>query len=217
MSTMTIVRKSSVVLGLPENLVNDSRLSVSAKYAMLRVLSQPAGKQISVSEIFNGNEEHAKAALFELRDNGYIKITATLIDEKISDIKLEIVLHDDVSEFSSKTEQPVVRITCPKCKHWWMSDEDADPDSAKLINGFDEFWAVWPRKFGKSEAKKKWLTKHCHLHVAKIVASVKQWSCTRQWQQGYIPHAATWLNQNRWEDDVSQLNVIPKMQQRTLC
>ena len=217
MAALTIVRKSSVVLGLPEKLVNDSRLSVSAKYAFLRVLSQPAGKSVTAADVFSGdNEAYAKAALHELRDNGYIKITGTQVGESISDLKLEILECDDVSQFSSKAELPPHRITC-KCGHWWMSDEDPNPDSTKMMAGFDAFWALWPQKYLKAEAKKKWLSKHCYLYLDKILESVKVHCASRSWQSGYIPNVTTWLNQNRWEDNPNERDVKPKMQQRNLC
>ena len=218
MKSITIVRQSSVVLGLPEQLVSDRRVSMAAKYAMLRLLSHPAGSKFSsLSDMFLGeNEDDARACVKQLREFGYISIEATSIGDELSDFKVVINQCDDVLSWSTAIEQPVYRITCKHCGKWWMSNEDQSP-GADTLQGFDEFWDLWPRKYLKAEAKKKWAAKHCHLHLAKILESVKQHCASRQWREGFIPMVTTWINQNRWEEDISQLNVNLKTKQGRQC
>jgi hypothetical protein len=72
---------------------------------------------------------------------------------------------------------------------------------------FEEFWKAYPRKTGRLIAKKKWarLGTFDREAAMKKLAEYKQ---TFAWQQSlkndgglYIPHASTFLNQRRWEDD----------------
>ena len=72
---------------------------------------------------------------------------------------------------------------------------------------FDKFWSEYPRKVGKGDAHKAWdklkLTVDSALPDI-IFAALEQQKGWDQWQREggrYIPHPATWLNQQRWEDE----------------
>lgn len=73
-----------------------------------------------------------------------------------------------------------------------------------FIDGFDDFWSVYPRKAAKSTAKKAWskLKPDDDLQQS-IIADVK-WRVNGEWSGKdvqYIPHPTTYLNQRRWEDE----------------
>lgn len=71
---------------------------------------------------------------------------------------------------------------------------------------FETFWKEYPRKTGKGAAKRafeKALQKGVNLES--LVSAVRRQKCGSQWTRDggqYIPHPATWLNQERWEDEV---------------
>ncbi len=71
--------------------------------------------------------------------------------------------------------------------------------------GFAAFWAAYPRKIGKKAAQAAWRKlKPAPALQKKILAAIAQGKTTAQWQreQGrYIPNPATWLKQERWEDE----------------
>lgn len=75
---------------------------------------------------------------------------------------------------------------------------------------FKEFWDIYPRKEGKGAARKKWEQINPNAELfEKIINAVKE-NIERnpQWQKQngqFIPHPATWLNQERWDDDISSL------------
>lgn len=77
------------------------------------------------------------------------------------------------------------------------------------MTNFDVFWQAWPKKEGKKPAKKKWeqINPDCELAeiIIKSVEKHKQWS--KRWRNGFIPHAATWLHQERWEDDFEVIDA----------
>ena len=86
-------------------------------------------------------------------------------------------------------------------------------DKTDLIDQrFNEFWAAYPRKQGKGEAKKKWLKlkPDATLH-SKILSAIGQAKQSDQWRKNngqYIPNPATWLNQGRWEDELQTAGGI---------
>ena len=82
------------------------------------------------------------------------------------------------------------------------------PSSSAQPSGFDEFWSVYPRRVGKANAKTIWARKVKTPDVqAKVMAAVHQqieWRAKAK-ECGVFhpdwPHATTWLNGERWEDE----------------
>ena len=68
---------------------------------------------------------------------------------------------------------------------------------------FEEFWNSYPRKTNKLAALKSFQKIDVSLHDL-IVARLDEQKKSGQWQDvKYIPHASTWLNNKRWEDEVA--------------
>ena len=69
---------------------------------------------------------------------------------------------------------------------------------------FSIFWEqVYPRKEGKAAAEKKWNSlKLSALDLIPIARWVDKAMLSKQWKDPqFIPHAATFLHQRRWESD----------------
>ena len=66
---------------------------------------------------------------------------------------------------------------------------------------FPEFWDAWPRKEGRAEARKAWSKATRRTDQAVIVAAAQAYASSpfRPARQ-FVPHAATWLNGERWTD-----------------
>jgi hypothetical protein len=93
------------------------------------------------------------------------------------------------------------------------SDTDRSPSKAipqitrkNIEDMFNTFWKLYPRKVGKAAALKKFETK-CKTpdEFDAIIAGLGQhikhvFNLT---DPQYIPHAITWLNQERWKDEVT--------------
>ncbi len=78
--------------------------------------------------------------------------------------------------------------------------------TAGLKRSFAIFWPVYPRKVAKKRALKAWLRiKPDEVLVKKIVSAVKAQAKTDQWTRDdgqYVPHPATWLNGEQWNDAI---------------
>ena len=74
-----------------------------------------------------------------------------------------------------------------------------------IDNEFEAFWSAWPRKVAKAEARKAWAqTSRVRPDLQTILTAILAASATEQWMRGngqFIPHAATWLRGERWEDE----------------
>lgn len=67
---------------------------------------------------------------------------------------------------------------------------------------FSDFWAMYPRRVAKKDARKAWDKITPKLHN-QILTALFEWS--RIWKDRgeieYIPYPASWLNGERWEDE----------------
>jgi hypothetical protein len=81
----------------------------------------------------------------------------------------------------------------------------------KYSDSFEEFWKLYPKKIGKGAAYKLWKRINpSNPLLEKIVNAVKAQCKSAQWQKEngqFIPNPATWLNQERWNDELKNSGV----------
>jgi hypothetical protein len=73
---------------------------------------------------------------------------------------------------------------------------------------FDEFWKLYPRRVAKKAAERAWMKSGAERDLElfnEVLAGLRR--AILFWQQKgtapeYIPHAATWLNAERWTDEL---------------
>jgi len=85
-----------------------------------------------------------------------------------------------------------------------FSSSIAYSSNKDIYTSFEKFWEVYPRKIGKKPAKLAWeKIKPDDGLLEKILLAVEKQKQTKQWQQKhFIPYPSTWLNQERWKDEV---------------
>lgn len=75
----------------------------------------------------------------------------------------------------------------------------------EVPRGFELFWEIYPRKEARGEALKAWQALNPSLELeTDILAHVQKRKDSWEWtKEGgrYVPHAASFLNQQRWEDE----------------
>lgn len=70
---------------------------------------------------------------------------------------------------------------------------------------FDRFWVEYPNKKGKITAREKWKKKKLNDKFDQIMSKLLDYKKTEKWQNiEFVPHPSTWLNQERWEDELSK-------------
>jgi hypothetical protein len=72
-------------------------------------------------------------------------------------------------------------------------------ESVDDAHGFNEFWDKWKRRVAKADAQRAWrkLKPNAELR-AKILKDIERFESS---ELQFIPHAATYLNGKRWEDE----------------
>lgn len=103
-----------------------------------------------------------------------------------------------------------------------VTDTDTVTDTVTVINNppivppkgidaqerrFAEFWTAYPKKVGKAAALKSWKRVKPDAELfERIMQAVTAAKASEQWirESGrYIPNPATWLNQGRWDDELT--------------
>jgi len=68
---------------------------------------------------------------------------------------------------------------------------------------FNAFWAAYPNKKAKKDAIKAFAKiEMTESLLQEIITAVNRMKETRNWQEGFIPHPATYLNGERWKDEI---------------
>ena len=90
------------------------------------------------------------------------------------------------------------------------TSKDKDKDKDNSASPFELFWAAYPRKVGKQAAKKAF--SKVSVPVKTLIDAVNSQKNSEQWRRDngqYIPNPATWLNQGRWDDVLTEAGAQP--------
>jgi hypothetical protein len=77
---------------------------------------------------------------------------------------------------------------------------------------FTRFWAVYPRKVGKGEARKAWARlRRQGVDPEELIAGAVRYRDDPRRKPDYTKHPGPWLNAERWTDQVGpEPNAAPK-------
>lgn len=93
-------------------------------------------------------------------------------------------------------------------------DSSPRPSATPLAkpSGFARFWEAYPNKTAKRRAETAWAKaeKRCVGELlALCLPAIERAKRGRQWREGFIPHPATWLNDDGWLDGVETAGPEP--------
>lgn len=81
---------------------------------------------------------------------------------------------------------------------------------------FNEFWTEYPKKVGKKAAQNSWKKlKPDAVLFERIMQAVKNAKDSEQWDREngrFIPNPSTWLNQGRWDDELTPVSTDRQQQ-----
>lgn len=86
-------------------------------------------------------------------------------------------------------------------------------DTVLDSDDFKRFWIAYPRHAAK-EAAYKAFEKHIagKIDIETVIAAIAAQKHGEQWKRDsgqYIPYPATWINQHRWEDEITAAPAAP--------
>jgi hypothetical protein len=191
---------------IPNWLLGRTEISSGAKIAYAR-LAQFAGedgraypKVSTLAEALGVERKQAQRYLSELLNFNLIEVEHHFETSQASDYFF--LNHMWMDTPCTNMSIPPVQI-CPKNKRISIREESILSD-----DNFETFWSSYPRHDGKVQAKKVWLKRKYSTYtidlIMKAVESQKQGEGCLAREKKYIPHAATWLNQERYLDEIQE-------------
>lgn len=85
---------------------------------------------------------------------------------------------------------------------------DREPATKAAQAHFDEFWATYPRKTDKGNAKKAWAKALKKKPAGEIIAAAAAYAATKP-EPKFTAHPTTWLNGERWDDELARAPSEP--------
>ncbi len=86
------------------------------------------------------------------------------------------------------------------------SGQDETGNPKKFTDEFVSFWTAYPRKVGKDKAWEAWRRKKRRPPISELLEIIGRQKCSDEWTDmggKFIPNPATWLNQGRWQDQLT--------------
>lgn len=153
--------------------------------------------------------QQVRTALDHLKSTGEITDTSTSKYRVITVVKYNDYQQDNRQNNSQSTgnQQASNRQVTGNQQQYKKNNNDNNEKKEKEILLFDRFWSVYPRHVNKQGAMKAFdKLKVDEELLEKMITAVERQKKSEQWSRDngqYIPHPATWLNQHRWEDEIT--------------
>ncbi len=79
------------------------------------------------------------------------------------------------------------------------------PKGIAYSERFERFWKAYPSKVGKRVAWKAFQKLHIDdSMLSTMLKAIETQKRSDKWKRGIIPNPSTWLNQGRWEDELTE-------------
>lgn len=111
-----------------------------------------------------------------------------------------------------------------KCKKVLEGNKEGNKEGQRTradarTNGFAAFWSAYPRKVGKPRAERAFENALGLAPMNEIMGGLENW--TSAWSsertpEKFIPHASTWLNDQRWKDPAPKVTAGPDYSERAV-
>ncbi len=231
---MTIIRieKQKDFTVIDNYAAKDWRLSLGARGLHNYLIVQFDGWEISLQELINKSKKASKENekpkdgkhlirkyLKELESLGYI-IRKKAKDEKGRYRGWESIVFErptsdlPTSENLSPRSEILTSVELPLIN---TINKQTINTNVFIECRFEEFWAVYPRNERKKQAKEIWKRQKLDRIADKIINDVKVRTAKhQQWRDGFVPHAPTYLNGERWNDEIKEDSYVSRSSQRTL-
>jgi hypothetical protein len=213
---MPIVRKKLTheyrFTQIPNDWVRDGRLSLKSIGLLAQLLSHSDGWNVTISSLATANNcgrDLIAGAVRELEEAGYlVRQQSRATGGEFAEVvwwTAEPTGKSPLTGLPASVKPAPVKPAAvnPLLKKTIVKNTNLEENQDKdLLVSFNEFWDIFPRKLGKGEAKQafgKAVVKH-GLDV--VMAGVRRLAADPNLPAAqFVPRAATWLNQERWEDD----------------
>lgn len=185
---------------IPNDWLRDGNLSLKAKGLLAQLLSHADGWSVSIQSLAKANQcgkDAIRSAVKELEDNGYLVRSQNR--QESGEFGETVWVTSSPSSGSPIADYPTPVNPTPKN----TNTENTKPKygDSLMTDAFDSFWSLYPRKVGKASARKAFANL-AQDHLLAIMDGVTRLANDPNLPETqFIPHPATWLNREGWEDE----------------
>jgi predicted transcriptional regulator len=200
---------------VPNSAIRDPQISPNAFRLLAYLMSHKEGYELTYGQIERQTTLGRYAineAIRVLTDKGWLRTERTKKENgqfgptsfHILDPEAVDSVADDSSAGHSTMEQP----TDIKNTNYLEKTKDKE----KHLEGFDEFWNLYPKKIAKADALKAWSKATKTKTADELLKLTKAYAEGKLPEDKYIPYPASWLNKGLYESvEVAEAKPLPKL------
>jgi len=206
---------------IPNSWLRDPAISLGAKGLIAQLMSHTPGWTVTMHGLATQNgcgKDRIRTYIRELTEAGYLSRS----DEQRHTERGYLAGYDYVTQdppssgyptkvqptkVSPTKENPTHKNTIPKKTKLKKTNQ------VVLSAEFDRFWEIYPHRLGKGDARVAFDKAVSNHGLDTVMAGAKRFAEDPNLPpKQYIPRPATWLNQERWGDDLYPARELPKGQ-----
>jgi predicted transcriptional regulator len=200
---------------VPNSAIRDPQISPNAFRLLAYLMSHKEGYELTYGQIERQTTLGRYAineAIRVLTDKGWLRTERTKKENgqfgptsfHILDPEAVDSVADDSSAGHSTMEQP----TNIKNTNYLEKTKDKE----KHLEGFDEFWKLYPKKVAKADALKAWNKATKTKTAERLLELTKAYAEGKLPEDKYIPYPASWLNKELYESvELAEAKPLPKL------
>lgn len=194
---------------ISNDILNDTDIPVDSLGLLVYLLSKPDNWEIQVGHLqtrFGCGKERIYRMLKDLRICGYASYQRfadgttnwTISETRVTEPRL---VEPRLVEPDKEDQDDIIKTEKAVNTERSLNTDKSYRSNASL---FDRWWAAYPKKVGKKTARAIWQRRKLDKLGDIIIAdTVTRASVCQKWADGFIPNPSTYLNGDRWEDEMA--------------
>jgi hypothetical protein len=168
-----------------------------------------------IANDLNMNQDHIQSMMLYMVDLGLfenncgditcMKIAKRLMQSQTSNPKMREMInksHDAVMTMSDSVMKEKNRLERQEKTRKTREDKN---NRSSNDDRFNEWWLQYPKKVGKKACLAIWKRRKLDSIADTLIADIiKRQASDSKWLDGFIPNPQTYLNGDRWEDEIEQ-------------
>jgi predicted transcriptional regulator len=200
---------------VPNSAIRDPQISPNAFRLLAYLMSHKEGYELTYGQIERQTTLGRYAineAIKVLTEKGWLRTERTKKDNgqfgPTSFHILDPEAVDSVASDSSAGDSTMEQPTDIKNTNYLEKTKDKE----KHLEGFDEFWKLYPKKIAKADALKAWNKAIKRKSPDDLLKLTKLYAEGKLPEMTYIPYPASWLNKELYESvEVTEAKPLPKL------
>jgi len=190
---------------VPNAIMRDGSLSLKAKGLLVYLLGHERGYRLSVEQLVQSSTDgdySIRGAVTELEDAGLLVRQRTRDGlGRLAEVTYVVTMERPATRGFPTSGEQITKEDNTTEHQGVIGELDISQKDIERDADFDTFWALYPLKVGKRAAEKAYKAARRRAKPAAILAGLgKACEAWNGADDRYLPHPATWLNQDRWGD-----------------